>query len=152
MSDILDRKGSWHAWGFWRRRGVCVYMCEHWSKSVMARCRWGPRLSATLLSSETQSWWKQENVSMQQKPQRGLRDKQEEDEQSCSLAPNSSQQSGPCVCRGLSQVHVRRERVLERFLPVVKSVIYMHVCINKNNPKAMQSAHKNIMNCLLLFL
>lgn len=34
---------------------------------------------------------------MQQKPQRGLEDKQVEDEQSCSLAPNISQQSGLCV-------------------------------------------------------
>lgn len=57
-----------------------------------------------------------------------------------------------CTCRRLSHATVHRERVLEHFLPVVKSVIYMHVCINRNDPKAMQSAPKNIMNCLLLFL
>jgi len=36
-------------------------------------------------------------------------------------------------------------RVLERFLPVVKSVIFMHVCINRNNPKQCKVHH------LLLF-
>lgn len=96
IEKVVDMHEASEGWGG-RWGGECVYMCEHWSKSVMARRRWGPRLSAPLLSSETQSWWKQENLSMQQKPQRGLRDKQEEDEQSCSLAPNSSQQSGPCV-------------------------------------------------------